>query len=66
MVLAAMVPLALGLAGDFFVVVRRVTGSSPLALIGTLLLLTFFFGLWFGFTLYRKNRRAVQIVQVER
>lgn len=65
MVLAAMVPLAVGLSGDFFVVIRHVTDSFPLALIGALLLLAFFYGFWFGFTLYRKNHRAVRILQAE-
>jgi len=66
MVVAAMVPLALGLSGDFFVVIRQVTDSPPLALIGMLLLLAFFYGLWFGFTLYRKRRRPIRSIQGER
>ncbi|HZR47680.1 MAG TPA: DUF6328 family protein, partial [Candidatus Manganitrophaceae bacterium] len=66
MLLSAMVPLPLGLSGDFFVVVRQVTDSSPLALAGSLLLLAFFYGFWFGFTFYRKYHRAVRILQAER
>jgi hypothetical protein len=52
MVLAAMVPLALGLAGDCFVVVRKVTGTLTWAFISVALLLVVCYGLWFGVTLY--------------
>ena len=57
MVLAAMVPLALGTSGDFFVVVRKVTGSSTFGLAVAALVLVFVFGLWFGFTTYRKSQQ---------
>lgn len=59
MVLAAMVPLALGIAGDFFVVVRKVAESTGLALAGAGLVLVLFYGLWFGFTLLRRNQRGL-------
>lgn len=52
-VIAAMVPLALGLAGDMFVVGRKITGSVPVALVLAVLALTLFFGLWFGYTTWR-------------
>ncbi len=57
MVLAAMVPLALGTCGDFFVVVRKVTGSSTFGVTVAALVLVFVFGLWFGFTSYRKSQQ---------
>ncbi len=57
-VLAAMIPLALGLAGDLIVVVQKVTNSSGLAIAAAALMLIFFFGLWFGFSLYRRNERV--------
>jgi DMSO reductase anchor subunit len=56
MVLAAMVPLALGVSGDFFVVVRKVTESSAFAISTAGVMLVFFYGLWFGFTIYRRNQ----------
>jgi hypothetical protein len=55
MVLAAMVPLALGISLDFFVVVRKVSDSPILAGAGAAVLLLFFFGFWFGFTLWRRH-----------
>jgi hypothetical protein len=56
MVLGAMVPLALGIAGDAYVVLDKVLGSPSLAvaLAGTSLI--FFFGLWFGVTLALRQR----------
>lgn len=57
MVLAAMVPLALGVSGDFFVVVRKVAGSAPVAGVAAGLLLAGFLGLWFGFTLWLRAQR---------
>jgi hypothetical protein len=56
MVLAGMVPLGLGISGDFMIVVRKVTNSTALAEVSALLLLTFFYGLWFGYTSYRRSR----------
>ncbi|HEV7375060.1 MAG TPA: DUF6328 family protein [Pyrinomonadaceae bacterium] len=55
--LASMIPLALGIAGDFYVVARKITESDGLAigLAGVALLI--FYGLWFGFTLYRRQAR---------
>jgi hypothetical protein len=65
MVLSAMIPLALALAGDFFVVVRQVTSSVELATVSALIMVTFFYGLWFGFTLYRKNHQTLQIIRLQ-
>jgi hypothetical protein len=56
MLLAAMVPLALGLCADFYVVALKVTESKAMALTGAVLMLLFFYGLWFGFTLYRRRQ----------
>jgi hypothetical protein len=57
MVLAAMVPLALGLTGDCFVVVRKATGALTWGLISASLLLVVCYGLWFGVTLYCPSPR---------
>ena len=54
-VILAMVPLALGIAGDFFVVVRKVSNSVPLAATSAAALLVICYGFWFGFTLYRRS-----------
>lgn len=56
MLIFAMIPLALGIAGDFFVVVRKITESTTSALVAALVSLLFFYGLWFGFTIYRRKR----------
>ena len=54
-VLMAMVPLALGITGDFYVVLRKVSNSVPLAAAGAGLLLAVSYGFWFGFTLYQRK-----------
>ena len=58
MVVAAMVPLALGLSGDFFIVSDKITHSPAVAagLSGAALIM--FFGLWFGLTLGRRHLLA--------
>jgi hypothetical protein len=58
MVVAALVPIALGLSGDFLVVSYRVTHSAPIAagLAGAALVM--FCGLWFGLTLARRHASA--------
>ena len=60
-VLAAMVPLALGLTGDFFVVARKVSESTTFAAILAIALLALFYGLWFGFTAYRRGERRAEL-----
>jgi hypothetical protein len=52
---AAMIPLALGISGDLFVVVRKVTESTTSATASAVVSLLFFYGLWFGFTIYRRK-----------
>jgi hypothetical protein len=56
MVLLALVPLALGMAGDFFVVLDKVLESPGVALALAAASLVFFFGLWFGVTLAMRAR----------
>jgi hypothetical protein len=55
--LAAMVPLALGITGDFYLVTRKITESDGLAVVLAALALFIFYGLWFGFTLYKRQSR---------
>jgi cytochrome bd-type quinol oxidase subunit 2 len=54
--IAAMIPLALGVCGDFFLIVRKVTESTVAAVVAGLVMLFFFYGFWFGFTIYRRNQ----------
>jgi hypothetical protein len=55
MVLAAMVPLALGISSDLFVVARKVTNSIGVAASAAALTLGFCYGLWFAFMYYRRS-----------
>jgi len=56
--LSAMVPLALGIAGDFYVVANKVLESTSLAVVLSIVTVCLFYGLWFGFTFYRRNQRG--------
>ncbi|WP_342376369.1 DUF6328 family protein [Myxococcus stipitatus] len=56
MLLASTVTLALGLAGDLFVIVRLVTGSVPWSLFAMGAWLACAYGLWFGYTLASRAR----------
>lgn len=58
LLLAAMVVLPLGICGDVYVVLRKVTNSISIATVIALVVLTFFYGLWFGFTTYRRAKLA--------
>jgi hypothetical protein len=55
-VVVAMIPLALGIAVDFFVVVKKTTDSSPFAWGFASGTLAIFFGLWFAFPLLRVRK----------
>ena len=54
---AALVPLALGLCGDVYVVVLKVTESQLISVVAALVTLAVFWELWFGLTLYRRTQR---------
>lgn len=58
--LASMVPLALGISGDFYVVIEKVTQSVALALTIAVLTLALFYGLWFGYSWYRRAHSTAQ------
>jgi hypothetical protein len=58
LLIAAMIPLALGICGDFFVVVRKVTTSTELAADASAVLLVFAMVVWFGLTLGRWKANA--------
>jgi Family of unknown function (DUF6328) len=57
MVIASLVPLALGIAGGVYVVVQKVTDSTLLSVVAALVVLALFWELWFGITLYRRTQR---------
>ncbi len=59
-IVASMIPLALGLCGDLFVVIAKVTGSAFLGALGGTAGLVLIYGLWFGLTLYRRYARQRQ------
>lgn len=56
MLIAAMVTLPLGIAGDLFVVMRKVTESGAAGLAAASVMLVVFYGLWFAYTLYRRGQ----------
>jgi hypothetical protein len=58
LLLWAMVPLAPALAGDFYVVLAKVTESTAFGIVGAVLIIILFYGLWFGFTYYRRKHPA--------
>src|SRR4051812_934925 len=55
--IAALVPLALGMAGDVYVVVQKVTDSLLISVVSALVILAIFWELWFGLPLYRRTQR---------
>ena len=57
MVVAALIPLALALCGDVYVVVQKVTDSQLVSVVAALITLAVFWELWFGLTLYRRTQR---------
>lgn len=54
---AALVPLALAMAGDVYVVVQKVTDSLLISVVSALVILAIFWELWFGLPLYRRTQR---------
>jgi hypothetical protein len=61
MVVAALVPLALGLSGDFLIVSYKITHSAAIAAGLSGAALVMFFGLWFGLTLGRRHALASEM-----
>lgn len=58
LLIASMIPLALGICGDLFVVTRKVTESATASIVAASAALLFFYGLWFGYTIYRRRGEA--------
>ena len=59
-VLAALVPLAFGLAGVFYVVLEKVSGNPALALAGAVVVIGGSLALWFGVPLIARDRRGAR------
>ena len=57
MIVAALIPLALGIAGEVYVVVQKVTDSQLVSVVSGLVTLALFWEFWFGLTLYRRTQR---------
>ena len=55
LLLQALVFLGPGMAGDLFVVIRKVTGAQALSIVVAGLLLLAFYGLWFGVSLWKRE-----------
>jgi hypothetical protein len=55
LLLAALVFLAPGMAGDLFVVIAKVSGSAKTAALIAGIMLLAFYGLWFGVSAFRKK-----------
>jgi hypothetical protein len=58
LILAALVPLALGLAGDLYVVLAKISGRAAFAAGGAAAAVIGAYALWFGVPLAARSRRA--------
>jgi hypothetical protein len=58
LLIATMLTLPLGICGDVYVVFRRVTDSLAFSISVAVAVVVFFYGLWFGFTTYRRAQVA--------
>jgi DMSO reductase anchor subunit len=57
MIVAALVPLALGLSASVYVVVHKILDSQLVGVVAALVALALFWELWFGLTVYRRTQR---------
>ncbi len=57
MVIAAAIPLALGICGDFFVVARKLTESAAYGATAAGVALAFLYGFWFALPFYRAAKK---------
>ena len=55
-IIGAMIPLALGITLDFFIVLEKVTDSPVVSITSSALMLATFLGLWFAYPLARSSR----------
>jgi Family of unknown function (DUF6328) len=54
--MTAMITLPLGICGDVYVVIDKVTSSFATSIGCAILALAFFYGTWFGFTTYQRSQ----------
>jgi hypothetical protein len=66
MLLAAMVFLALGIAGDVYVVTDKVLKSAEWSAAAALATLAASYGMWFGYTLYTRAHAHPRIIDASR
>jgi uncharacterized protein DUF6328 len=52
--MSAMITLPLGICGEVYVVLDKVTKSMTTSVAGAIVALAFFYGTWFGYTTYRR------------
>jgi hypothetical protein len=57
-VVGAMIPLAMGMSGDFFVIVMKITNAPAAAIAAASVTLAVFVALWFGYTLFQRHRNS--------
>jgi hypothetical protein len=61
MVLLSLPPLALGVCGDFFIVLFKVSNNSRISVAGGGLMLSLFLGMWFVYpAIWRSRRRTLR------
>jgi len=53
---AAIIPLPIGMCGELFVVFQKVTQSTTVAVVSAVVMLSLFYGFWFGVTSYKKSQ----------
>ena len=63
LLLLAMIPLPMGICGDLYVVLLKVTGSINISIGFAFLSLSCFYAVWFGLPLYRKSKLAADVTR---
>ena len=61
-VISAMIPLALGIVIDFYVVLNKVTHAPGVSIGIATAVLALFYGLWFAYPLLARNGRHPQLI----
>jgi hypothetical protein len=66
LLMIALMPLGLGMAGDACVVIAKITGSMQLGALAAALALSAFAGLWFAWPLIARQQRSAELSAVQR
>lgn len=64
-VIGAMLPLALAISGDYFVIIMKIMHELSIAIPVSAITLLVFLALWFGYTFLRRRRVASEPARVE-